>query len=393
MAEILLWTSLAAVAYVYIGYPLLLFVAARLLGQPVKRRPWLPTVSILIAAHNEERFIRRKLESVLALNYPPHLLQILVGCDGCTDATEAAVRDYAWAGIRLVSLPHRCGKAATINRMLELATGEVILFGDARQTYHPDALRELVADLADPAVAGASGSVVLTGGSGAVAQGAGLYRRYDEFLRHHEALLFSTLGAAGAIYAMRRELCEPLPEDAVLDDFEMPMRAVAKGYRIAFEPAAMAYDIAPSSSDQELRRKVRTLAGNYQALWRLRSCLHLGRSPVAWQLLSHKVGRLVAPFALIVALMANAATAVSLSHHGVLLAMQVAFYGLAAVGAAASRRGIRAKVLCLPYVFALMNWAALLAFFRVLRGGQTVAWERAFETVIPEVLASPPSHR
>lgn len=371
------WLSAALVVYVYAGYPLVLSIGARLRGRPVKREECLPSVTVLIAAHNEEAHIHRRLENLLSADYPADRLRVLVGCDGCTDGTERAARAFAGDRVAVMSFPERRGKAAVLNRLLPHADSEVVLFADARQVYEPQAIRQMMRCFADPEVGGVTGSVVVDG-RGTAAEGVGLYRRYDEYLRRKESELFSTLGAAGAIYALRRELCEPLPEDTILDDFVMPMRAVARGYRIVYEPDARAHDAAPASVGWEIQRKARTLAGNYQALWRLRGMLMPGQSRVWWQTLSHKLGRLLVPFGMIGCALGAVCAAPVRHEYWFAVAVQGGFYAAAFGGWLCALWGVRARGLGLAFMFVAMNWAALLGFWRFARGAQSVTWEKTY---------------
>jgi len=370
--------SAAIIIYVYVGYPLLLSLVSRVVRRPAAKRFWTPSVAVLIAAHNEEAFIKRKIENILSLDYPSHLLKVVVGCDGCTDRTESIARSFGDPRVEVFAFPERRGKAYTLNSLLSRVESEVIVFTDARQVLNRGAIRELVANLADEDVGAVTGSLVVRG-SGQAADSSGFYRRYDEFLRMHESMLHSSAGAAGAIYAVKRKFCEPIPEDTVLDDFVIPMRLVLNGLRVVYEPNAKAYDIPPSSLRQEMRRKIRTLAGNYQALWRLRLLLVPGVSPVWWQVASHKLGRLVVPFAMIGAL----AFGVAVFHQSIfckaVLMAQLGFYTMAVCGALCSRWNFQTRLFSLPYAFVVMNWAALVAFLRFVRGRQSPVWERAFQ--------------
>lgn len=378
MAYLGLCVSAAVIIYVYIGYPLLLMLVSRVVRRPVAKRFWTPSVAVLIAAHNEEAFIKRKIENILSLDYPPHLLKIVIGCDGCTDRTEDIAKSFGDPRVEVFVFPERRGKAHTLNALLSRVESEVIVFTDARQVFDRMAIRELVANLADDSVGAVTGSLVVRG-SGQAADSSGFYRRYDEFLRMHESMLHSSVGAAGAIYAVKREFCKPIPEDTVLDDFVIPMRLVLGGLRVVYEPNAKAYDIPPSNLRQEMRRKIRTLAGNYQALWRLRLLLVPGVSPVWWQVVSHKLGRLAVPFAMIGAM----AFGVAVFHQSIfckaVLMAQVGFYTMAVCGALCSRWNFQTRLFSLPYAFVVMNWAALVAFWRFVQGRQSPVWERTFQ--------------
>jgi cellulose synthase/poly-beta-1,6-N-acetylglucosamine synthase-like glycosyltransferase len=339
MAKTIFWLSFALVAYVYAGYPLLLLLWSRLRPRPVRRAAdaWEPRVSLILAAHNERRTLERKIRNCLALDYPPEKLQVVVSLDGSTDGSAAVAEASRrlHAGLTVIEGSHR-GKASAINRGVAAATGEVLVFCDARQRIEPGALRALLADLGDPAVGAVTGELLLLDDSAREAvDGVGLYWRYEKALRAMESTVHSTLGVTGALYALRRELFVPLPEQTILDDMMVPLRAVLGGRRTVFEPRARAYDgVCPP--DQEFRRKLRTLVGNFQLLRAMPELLDPGRNPVFVQFVSHKLGRLVVPYALVALLVSNLAL-----HSGWYLAFlgcQCAWYLLAAGGALLSRR-------------------------------------------------------
>jgi len=284
------------VLYVLFLYPLLLWVVARS-ARPVRKEPIQPRVSVILAVHNGERWLRSKLESILALDYPRDLLEIFVISDGSSDSTDAIAREFAGQGVKLVRIP-RQGKWAAINAGLAQVTGDVLFFTDVRQALDPQCLRRLVAPLADPAVGVVSGELVIREGETMAEANTGLYWRYEKWIRKHHAAIDSVLGATGAIYVMRRNLAVPLPPDTLLDDVYLPMAAFFRGYRLLLETSAKAYDV-PASLDTEFRRKVRTLAGNYQIIRAYPGLL--GPSNRMWiHFLSHKFGRLLLPFALAV---------------------------------------------------------------------------------------------
>ncbi len=351
--RIAFWASVVVVFYVYVGYPALLAAWARLGSRRVARRELeeaeLPGLSIVIAARNEARHLPTRLDNLLACDYPAHLVQIIVVSDGSTDATPEVLAKYA-GRVEAIPLP-RGGKAVALNAGVARARHDVLVFADARQVYAPDALRHLVANFADPRVGGVSGELVLDcegqpnsplGGESSIGEGVGLYWQYEKWLRTREGAVGSTLGATGAIYALRRQLWQVLPADTILDDVLAPMRAVLAGYRVVFEPRARAFDRAAADGVAEARRKVRTLAGNYQLLRLDPRLLIPVINPVWLQYVSHKLGRLVVPYALMVLFVAS----VALSRSGVLYAAaavaQAIFYLLAAWGAVLDARARRA---------------------------------------------------
>jgi cellulose synthase/poly-beta-1,6-N-acetylglucosamine synthase-like glycosyltransferase len=338
------WLSAFVVAYVYVGYPLLIAAWAGL------RRPGparvegerLPGVSVLLAVRDEAGRLPSRLENLLALDYPPDRLEVIVVSNGSRDAT-LGVLDQLAGRVMAFAIPAG-GKAGALNVAAAAASGEILVFADARQQFAADAVRRLVEPFADPRVGAVSGELILDTESAAgpadedaasstVGEGVGLYWRYEKWLRRRESDVHSMLGATGAIYAMRRSLWRPLPPDTLLDDVLAPMRAVLAGRRVVFAPKARAFDRASRDAATEERRKRRTLAGNYQLLWLEPRLLVPGLNPVWLQFVSHKVGRLLVPYALLGLAVSSAALAPTGAVYGLALAVQVAFWLLAAHGA------------------------------------------------------------
>lgn len=324
MAPFVCWLCGLFAVYVVAGYPLLLAVLARLRPRPWRRefRP-LP-VAVLLPVRNGEQWLADKLESLLALDYPADKLRILVLSDGSTDSTAAIARAYSQRGVECHELPAG-GKAAALNAGLQLVPDGVLFLTDVRQALSPNSLRDLVACLGDPSVGVASGELILRDGATGETRNVGLYWTYEKFIRRRQALLDSVPGATGAIYVMRRELARPLPADVLLDDVYLPVGALRQGYRVVFEDRALAYDNT-ATLDAEFGRKVRTQGGVWQLL-RMEPWL-LGPSNRIWlHFLSHKVGRLLLPFALAGFLFASPWTPGPWP--SLLLAAQALFYGMA----------------------------------------------------------------
>jgi cellulose synthase/poly-beta-1,6-N-acetylglucosamine synthase-like glycosyltransferase len=338
------WLALAVVAYVYVGYPALLTLWARVASRPVERRLMTPSVSVVLVVRNEAAVLRARIENLLSLDYPEDLLQIIAVSDGSTDGTASILRDFEHE-IDIVLLPPG-GKARALNAGVALAEHDVLVFADARQVFAPDAVRALVAPLADPRVGGVSGALVLdveAGDTSGFGDGVGAYWRFEKWLRSQESLIGSTIGATGAIHAMRRDLWRPLPPETILDDVLAPMRVVLAGYRVVFEDGARAYDRATSSAPDEFRRKSRTLAGNYQLLRFEPKLLVPWFNPIWVQFVSHKMGRLLVPYALVVLLITSGVLALASWLYAVAFACQLAFYGLAGYGAALERDGLEQR--------------------------------------------------
>jgi len=362
MATIIFWISLVGVAYVYIGYPLVLMAWRRLAGRPVRKRSHEPTVSLVIAMGNEAGNVLPKMRNCRDLDYPPDKLQVIVSLDAPTDSTYELLRDRVSPGVTIVFSPIRGGKAAAVNRGVAAATGEILVFGDASQRLEPNALRELVANFADESVGAVSGALILLDEHAREAcDGAGAYWRYEKALRAMESDIHSVPGATGAIYAVRRSLFAPLSAGTILDDVVVPMRIVLGGHRAVFDPAARAYDAVTDNPQCEYRRKRRTLTGNYQLIAEMPELLLWPRNPIFVQFVSHKLGRLVVPYCLAALFLSNL-----LLLRGAFLAVfagQIVFYFLAASGGL-----IRHRAAVLANRFVLMNWAVLSGLFQFMRG-------------------------
>ncbi|WP_426284779.1 glycosyltransferase family 2 protein [Luteibacter sp. E-22] len=290
------WSSAALLVHVFVGYPLLVWMQARLRPLPVARRAILPTVSIVMAVHDGERFIRAKLASLRQLDYPAELIDIVIACDGCHDTTVTTARRSTDPRVTVLDFPNRRGKAACLNDAVALTRGEVLLFTDVRQKLSPVALKELVANLGDPTVGAVGGELHMENVRSGFAQGVDFYWRYEKGIRHSESLSGSTIGVSGALYAIRRSLFQPLPAGTVLDDVLVPMRVAAQGKRVVFEPKAMAWDQPSQLPEEERRRKIRTLAGNYQLIQLAPWLLAPWRNPLWFRFVSHKLLRLFAPW-------------------------------------------------------------------------------------------------
>jgi poly-beta-1,6-N-acetyl-D-glucosamine synthase len=286
------------VLYVLFGYPLLLGWASSRWPRPVRKSFTPRTVSILLAVRNGAAFLQAKLDNLLSLDYPPELIEILVLNDGSSDDTAPIADRYAarHSSLHVLHLPAG-GKCAALNVGLARATGEILFFTDVRQILEPKALQELVSCFGDPDIGCVSGELMIRSGDNLEQEQIGLYWRYEKWIRYHQSLIDSVIGATGAIYAQRRALAQPLPVDALLDDVHQPLNAFFADYRIIFDPSARAYDI-PTNLSGEFRRKVRTLAGNYQ-IFAAFPGLFSRRNRMLWHFLSHKFARLILPFALL----------------------------------------------------------------------------------------------
>lgn len=368
------WVSVTILIYTYVGYPAWLWLRSRYRHLGVKTSPEKPLVSIVLVVRNEAAVIERKLQNLLSLDYPRESCQIIVVSDGSSDATNDILQRYAAEGqVRLLLNAESHGKAACLNQAVAITSGEIVVFTDARQRIEAGALLPLVETFGDPQVGCASGELMLGDpDAGEAARGVGLYWRIEKKVREMESDSGSVIGATGALYAVRSKLLVPVPAGTILDDVYIPMHVVRQGFRVVFVPEARAWDVADQGTEREFGRKVRTLSGNYQLL-QLAPWLITGENPVRFEFISHKLLRLVAPFALAFALIST----LVLTHpfYRFALALQLAFYALSLVAIMKLAKGPLARVADAAGTFVLLNSAALVAFLKFVTG-RRVAWVR-----------------
>ncbi len=329
--------------------------------------------------YERELNVRARIENLLRCDYPPSLLDVIIVSDGSTDSTAEIARGFACDRVRAFAYEEWKGKAAALNVGVEMATGEIILFADSRQSFEPGAIRELVANFADPEVGAVSGELLLDGGaSSSVNEGVGVYWKYEKWIRKSESRAGSVIGATGAIYAIRRELWQPLPESTILDDVYTPMRIALGGHRVVFEENARAHDLIAESAGHEFTRKVRTLTGNYQ-LCQLMPRLLIPTRMLLLQFYSHKLMRLAAPIFLLLLFASNLVTGLASSSPALFyratLIAQLMFYTAVLAGGYLPKRNRRMRLLNFAYVFSMMNAAALVGLFHFLLSKRNV-WAR-----------------
>jgi len=369
------WLSAAMVVYAYLGYPAWLWLRSWWSPWPVLRGPVLPAVSAVMVVRNEEAVIARKLENLLALDYPAEKLEVVTVSDGSSDGTEMALAEFERrdARVRVMAKKVSSGKAAGLNDAIALARGEVLLFTDARQAIEPGALRLLMENFGDPQVGAASGELMLGDpASGETAKGMGLYWRIEKKIRELESASGSVVGATGAIYCARRALLDPLPEGTILDDVLLPMQVVRRGSRVIFDSRARAWDVPDLGESREFARKVRTLSGNYQLL-QLAPWLLSSENAIRFEFISHKLSRLIVPFAL----MGLLAASIFLPgpFYRVALGAQLAFYVLSLAALGGIKVGPLSRVADAARTFVVLNSAALMAFVNFVAGRKAV-WVR-----------------
>jgi poly-beta-1,6-N-acetyl-D-glucosamine synthase len=372
---VLFWGASAAVVWTYAGYPLFIALAARWRPRPHRQDDALPTVSLVIPAYNEAGCIGAKLDNALSLDYPADKLEVWVVADGSTDRTPGLVNAYAPRGVRLLYQPERRGKISAMNRAVPQTCGEILIFSDANTLMELGSLRVLVRNFADPAVACVSGEKRVRSGGQVQARGESAYWRYEARLKAADSLANTAIGAVGEFFAIRRALYRPLEEDCLLDDFVLSMRLVMDGWRVVYEPRAITWEEASPSLRSEWNRRARNAAGGFQALGRLRGLLSPRHGFVAFQFLSHKVGRWTAPFWMIAAFLASAAL-YSVPIYRLLFWVQAVFYAAALAGWLSVAAGRRWRLLQIVFYFCFANATALAGFIRYLLREQTVLWNK-----------------
>lgn len=359
IAAVLLSAASLAVLYILIGYPVLLATLKFRSAPPVRKDPaFRTTVSVVLAVYNGEEFLRAKLESLLGLNYPRDLMEILVVSDGSTDGTDALAESFAGRGVRLLRVA-RGGKAAALNAGAGKTSGEIVFLTDVRQALHPDALALLVANFADPSVGAATGELrFLNPGRTGEQADMELYWRYELWARRQHSHIDSIFGATGCICAVRRTFLGPIPADTLADDAVIPLRAFLQGRRVIFEPEALAFDY-PTVEGGEFRRKLRTLAGLWQVLVRT-PALFTGANRMRFHFFSHKFARLALPWAVLLVWGAT----LGLPHspfRSFLLADEAIFAVVAAIDGFVPRKTALKRITSPARTFLAMNAAALLS--------------------------------
>ena len=410
----LFWLLFGALVYTYAGYSLLIWVWGRFMGLRRPRPPLapgqlnpplplgskhplslgsnppplagqggdmgtrehelhrLPTVSLLIAAYNEEKSILAKLENAKALEYPPELLEIVVVSDGSTDGTNRLVKGVD--GVRLIAWEGNLGKAEALSRSVPLTRGEIIIFSDATGMWNPGAIKAMARHFEDPAVGCVAGEVVYVDPGTAVASGQGLYWRYEVWHRRALSLIGGLTVVSGSIHAVRRKLFAPSPSEVGLD-MVVPLRTLGEGYRVVYEPEALSHEEPSPTLRAEFSARVRVVTRAFreiQALARFLNPLVYGWTSFHW--FSHKILRWLAAPLLLLLLLVSVLLFEDPLYRWMLWG-QLAFYGLGAIGFLLARLGRSAGLLAVPFYFLLMNVTALIGLARYLMGHRIKSWQ------------------
>jgi cellulose synthase/poly-beta-1,6-N-acetylglucosamine synthase-like glycosyltransferase len=374
-AEIFFWTSVVALGYTYIGYPVLIALISTFWPRPVRRAELLVPVTIIITAYNEEQALTAKLENTFALDYPRELTEIMVASDCSTDRTDEIAQSFAGQGVVLHRQPQRLGKTAAQNAAVAKARGEIILMSDATSLYQSQVVKQIVADFADENVGCVGGRLIYVDpGESRIGRGAKSYWGYETFLKRHESRAGSLIGVSGCLYAVRKSAYVELYHEAC-SDFIIATKMFEQGLRTIYEPDAVCIEETNQRHDNELWMRVRIVAQTFTDLWRHRRMLNPFRGLYSIQLLSHKLMRYFVPFFLIALFGASAMLSSGSTFHRWFFIMQTISYLCAALSWLLEVMGVRNRALALPHYFVLANVASLIGLIRFLCGQKYAHWE------------------
>lgn len=385
------WFCLALVFYAYVGYGFVLYLVLRVKrffkGQSNNSYDddFLPDVTFIVAAYNEERWIETKLENCFAFDYPKDKIHFFFVTDGSNDTTPQMIEQYPTpdgVDLQLFHKDERKGKIAAVERIMEFVKSPITIYTDANTLVNKMAIRNIVRHYADEKVGAVAGEkrIQLADKNEASSAGEGIYWKYESTLKKWDSELYSVVGAAGELFSIRTNLYEPVPSDTIIEDFFMTLRIAKRGFRVVYEPDAYAVESSSASVKEELKRKIRIAAGGLQAIYRLAPLLNPFRfGMLSFQYISHRVLRwTLAPVALPVIFILNILLALGGSPlYQLLLVAQVIFYFLAIMGYLMERQKLKFKVFFIPYYFCMMNYAVYRGFGRIVTGNQSVIWERA----------------
>ena len=381
IAQILFWLMVAAILYVYLGYPFLVYVVSRVNPRKIARASFEPRVSVIITAYNEEKAIRAKLENTLEIDYPPEKLEIIVASDCSSDKTDEIARGFAARGVKLYRQTERRGKTSAQNFAVEKAGGEIILFSDATTAYQPDILRAMLPNFADKSVGCVAGKLIYVDDSESnVGKGAKSYWSYETFLKENESLACSLIGTSGCLYSVRRSAYQAMYAEAC-SDFLIATIVFRQGLRTIYEPQAVCTEETNQASGRELQMRVRVISQTFTDLWRNRDMLNPFKSGFyAVELFSHKLLRYAVPVFLVLLFLSSLAAAFYSRFYEMVFALQVVFYLAALIAWGLEKTGLRLKIFAMPLYFVLANLASAIGFYKFLRGERYARWEPIRET-------------
>ena len=370
MLIILFWTSIAIILYTFIGFPILIAIFSRLFEKPIRYADINPSVTLLVPAYNEADVITAKIENSLSLEYPSDMLDIVIVADGSTDKTMELVEQFDDHGVRLFFEPPRLGKITAVSRIIPLLTSDIIIFSDANTMLETQSVTAIIRHFADSNIAAVAGEKRVKSG------GEGLYWRYESFLKQCDSKVSSVMGAAGELFAIRRNLYTPPEADSIIEDFIMSMRLVSDGWRVTYEPNAITIENASSSLLADWQRRTRIAAGGFQSVARMPQLLNPKLGWVSWQYISHRVLRwTVTPFLLPLVFILNWII-VKQPLYLFFALTQTIFYVMGLIGYWQARRGKQNGLFYLFFFFCLTNLAAIMGFWKYITNSQPVTWKK-----------------
>ena len=370
--------------YNYIGYALLIlpinyFKIQKIPGHHIAEKSFFPTISFIVPAFNEEDCIKEKIINSLGQLYPSDKIEFIFITDGSSDNTPAIISQFP--AIKLLHNPERRGKSAALNRAVAFAKNEILIFSDTNTTLNAEATHKIVQHYITSNVGGVAGEKkVRSKTNSSPLEGEGIYWRYESFLKKTDSDFYSVVGAAGELFSVRKELFEKVPDNIILDDFYISLKIAEKGYRIIYEPNAVATELPSFSLGDELKRKIRIAAGGFQAIWLLRSLLKWWKHPkLSYLFISHRLLRWAAtPFCLIFLIVSNIFLVLGSANilFTSLLILQSVFYLMAIAGSIVSKHNKNIKIIKFAHYFAFMNFAVILGFLGISVGQQSSSWEK-----------------
>ena len=395
--KLIFWFLLIGVFYSYFGYGILLFFLIKIKRFFSKKTDsvnensgiiYLPNVTFMVAAYNEERWIDDKIINSLALDYPKDKISFVFVTDGSNDSTPDLVKSFTTRhphitgyDIQLFHQPERKGKIAAVERVMPHVTTPIVIFTDANTDINPSAVRNIVRHYADPSVGAVAGEKRVQMSGEASGAGEGFYWKYESFLKKWDSELYSVVGAAGELFSLRTELYAPVEKDTLIEDFVMTLRIAQRGFRVVYEPGAYAVEGHSADVKEELKRKIRISAGGLQAVWRLRDLLNPFKYGVlSFQYISHRVLRwTLAPVALPIIFVLNWYLTEGGDNlfYTIILWCQVAFYLMSILGWVFEQYKVKVKLFYIPYYFCMMNYSVYRGLMRLISGQQSVIWEKA----------------
>lgn len=393
--EIFFWTLFGILIYTYFGYPVLIWMVVHFKNwTPKKKIPgteeipidqksgkihfrksdW-PTVNLFIPAFNEEKIIRQKIENSLELDYPADKLKIVVASDGSIDLTNDMIESYSAQEIQFFNYQTREGKTSVINKTVPELKSEIVLMSDASAILEKNAVKELVMNFCDPRIGAVSGIYQFEKWDNSVrGKGEWLYWKYETGIKKLESRIFSVIGAHGALLAFRRELFEPLPPEAINDDFIIPMRILEKGKRVVYETNALAHEEFYSDSFADFNRRSRIFVGNLQQILILKNLLNPFKGWPSFEFWSHKVLRTLSPLFVVAIFFAN--LPLTNGFYRLTLLAQGTLYAMSFLGVVLQKFGKGSRVLCMPFYFFFGVISALFGYLKYILKLQSLTWAR-----------------